>query len=77
MIGPNTGVLGAGWLSTTNTLVSVMLPVLVTVPVNTRVPPGATGAGGQSLVTAIAGVVTIGQVELAEFVTGTPQRLVA
>jgi hypothetical protein len=29
------------------------------------------------LVTAIAGVVTIGQVELAEFVTGTPQRLVA
>src|ERR1035437_851581 len=33
VIGPMTGVLGAGWLFTTNTLFSVTLPGLLTVPV--------------------------------------------
>ena len=55
VIGPITVVLGTGWLSTTNTLVSVTLPVLLTVPMITRVPPGATGTTGQTLVTAIPG----------------------
>jgi hypothetical protein len=72
-------VLGADWLFTTNTLVRVTLPVLVTVPVNTKVPPGATGSAGQSVATTMPELVPvpIGQVELAVFETGAPQRLVA
>src|ERR1035441_10354126 len=48
-------VFGAGWSFTTRTLVSATLPVLVTVPVKARVPPGGTGQGGHCLVTAITG----------------------
>jgi hypothetical protein len=38
--------------------------------------PGAVGVAGQFWVITSTGVVVIAQVELAEFVTGTPQTLV-
>jgi hypothetical protein len=76
-MGPNTRVLATGWLSTIKTLVRTILPELVTVPVKTSVPPGVTGWGGQDLVSAIPGEVVMGQLELALFVTATPQMLLA
>ena len=51
------------------------MPVLVTVPVKSSKEPGATGPTGQTLVTAMAGVVTIGQVTVTLLVTATPQML--
>ena len=77
MIGPNTGVFATGLLFTTKTLVSVILPVLVTVPEKLNIPPAVTGKGGQALVIAIPADVDMGHVELALFDTSTPQRLVA
>ena len=77
MIGPSTGVLGAGLSFTTITLVNVTLPVLVTVPVKVSVPPAVTGCGGQALVIAMPAEVRMGQVELALLVTTIPQVLVA
>ena len=77
MIGPSTAVFGAGWLLTTITLVRLTLPAFTSVPENTRIPPGATGTGGQSLVMMMAGAVMIAHVELAVFVTGVLQKLVA
>jgi len=55
-----------GWLLTTNTFVKVMFPVLLTTPLNEATPP--TG-DGQVCVTAMAGVVTDGQVADALSVT--------
>ena len=76
-MGPNTRVPRTGWLFNTMTLVRVIFPVLVTVPVNVSVPPAATGCGGQALVMASPGAVRMGQVELALLITVTLQRLVA
>ena len=45
--GPVTGVLFVSWLSTTNTLISVMLPLLLTVPVKYIGWPRGTGPDGQ------------------------------
>ena len=73
----NTGVLFVGWLSTTTMLVSVMLPVFVTVPVKTRRLPGTALVTGHALVTRICGAVTIGQVAVAWLVTLLPHFEVA
>jgi hypothetical protein len=52
-------------LFTTLTLVSVMLPALLTVPLNTSRPPGLAGFAGQVCATTRRGVVTSGQVAVA------------
>ena len=59
----------------TTTLVRVMLPVLVMVPVYIIRAPGAGGRAGQDWVIAKAGVVAMAQVELTELVMSTPQTL--
>ena len=41
----------------TTTLVSVMLPALLTLPEYSKIPPGGTALGGQYLATRIAGEV--------------------
>ena len=64
-----TAVFAAGWLLTTTMLVSVTLPVLLTVPVNNRAWPGATGPVGQVLVTLMPGVRTFAQVVVVVAVT--------
>ena len=51
------------------------MPLLLTLPVKTSRPPGATGFAGQVLVTRKAGVVTAAQVAVAECETLLPQRL--
>ena len=71
------GVPLVGWLFNTTTLVSEMLPLLLTLPVKTSNPPGATGFMGQVLVTRMEGVVTAVQVAVALSVTLLPQTLVA
>ena len=48
------------------------MPVLVTVPVNTSVPPGVAGWRGQAAVTVIWGEVTNGQVLVSVPVTVLP-----
>src|SRR5688572_7512538 len=48
-IGPKTGVLFVGRLLTTVTLVSVILPALLTIPENIAMPPGGTGLVGHCL----------------------------
>ena len=77
MVAVKTGVPLVGWLFTTTTLVKVMLPLLLTLPVKTSKPPGATGLIGQVLVTRMEGVVTAVQVAEALSVTLLPQRLFA
>lgn len=69
MTGPKTAVFGVGRLLTTKILVNVILPVLVTVPVNTSKPPSTAGVSGQALVTLICGVVTKGQVVVTLLLT--------
>ena len=64
-----------GRLFSTRTLVSVMLPLLLTLPLKTSSAPGATGLAGQDLVTRSAAVVTAGQFAVALCVTLLPQRL--
>ena len=59
------------------TLVSMMLPALLTVPLYVSKPSGLTGFVGQFCVTAICGVVRSGQVALTELFTATPQTLAA
>ena len=44
-----------GWLFSTTTLVSVMLPLLLMLPVKVSTPPGATALVGQTLVRTSAG----------------------
>ena len=66
-----------GWSFTTTTLVRVMLPLLLTLPVKTSKLPGATGLAGQVLVTRMEGVVTAVQVAEALSVTLLPHRLFA
>src|SRR5882672_8953950 len=56
LIGPKTEVFEPGWLFTTRTLVRVMLPELLRVPLKTSGWPGCTGAAGQVLVTTMAGL---------------------
>ena len=73
----NTGVPLVGWLFNTTTLVRVMLPLLLTLPVKTSRPPGATGLTGQVLVTRMEGAVMAAQEAVALCVTLLPQRLVA
>ena len=68
-------VLAAGRLSVTITLVSVMLPALLTVPLYVMMPPGSAKLNGHTCVTVIAGVVVIAHVVLVEFVTAIPQML--
>ena len=72
-----TGVPLVGWLFSTRMLVSEMLPLLLTLPVKTSNPPGATGFSGQVLVTRMAGIVTAAQVALALCVTLLPHWLMA
>jgi hypothetical protein len=73
----NTVVLAAGRSLSTTTLVNVTLPVFCTVPLYVNEPPGSAWVAGQTAVTAICGVVRMGQVALTVLVTGTPQRLLA
>jgi len=73
----NTGVLAAGRSLTTTTFVSVILPLLLTVPPKLKDPPGATRLVEQFIVTRIWDAVRMGQEELTESVTATPQMLVA
>ena len=54
---------------TTMTLVSVMLPLLLTLPVKTSRPPDIIGLAGQVLVTRIEAVVKAGQFAVAVRVT--------
>src|SRR5436190_906236 len=70
--GPRTGVLGTGRSSTTMTLVMVMVPELLTVPVKMSNSPGATGLGGQCLVRDSLGVSMMGQRAVALAVTLLP-----
>ena len=55
MLRVKTGVPGAGWLFSTTMLVRVTLPQLLTLPVKTNSPPGATGTSGQFLISRISG----------------------
>ena len=64
-------------LFTTTTLVRVMLPVFVTVPLKVSNAPGTVGLAGQDWVILSAGVVAIAQVALAVLVIVTPQTLSA
>src|ERR1041385_1344883 len=75
--GPNTDVLGPGWLFTTSTLVSVMLPALLTLPLNTSGWPGCTAPAGHVFVTTTAGLFVPRQVAVAVFVTEWPKHLSA
>src|SRR6266850_1816942 len=75
VIGPKTDVLEPGWLFTTRTLVRVMLPELLTVPLKISGWPGCTGASGQVLVTAMAGLFVPGQLAKAVLVTEWPKHL--
>src|SRR2546426_537518 len=59
----------------TVTLVSVMLPQLLTVPEMASVPPGGTGLAGQFFVTAMQGVLVPGQLAVAWAVTMRPSHL--
>ena len=68
VIGPRTW---PAWSSTTVTLLSVTLPVLVTVPEKLMGAPGAV-ASAHTLVTAMLGSVLMTQVALAVSVTGAP-----
>ena len=61
----------------TTTLVSVMLPVLVTYPVKLSRPPGTTGLAGQNFATMMDGAVATGQTAVALSETLLPQRLIA
>ncbi len=61
----------------TVTFVSVMLPVLLTVPVMTNVPPGGTGLAEQFLLTAMAGELVPGQSCVLLLVTTRPKHLSA
>ena len=58
-----------GWSLTTMTLVSVTLPLLLTLPVKTSRPPDIIGLAGQVLVTRIEAVVKAGQFAVAVRVT--------
>ena len=73
----NTVVLGPGRSLDTTMLVKVTSPVLLTVPPKVAVEPGDPGSAGQVAVTAMRGVVRIGQIALAESETAPPQRLFA
>ena len=79
MLMAKTGVPLVGWLFNTTTFVSEMLPLLLTLPVKTSNPPGATGLMGQVLVTRRAGAVIAAQVAVALclWVTLLPQMLMA
>ena len=77
MLMENTGVPLVGWLFNTMTLVRVMSPALLTLPVKMSNPPGATGFAGQVLVTRMEGAVTAAQEAEALCVTLLPQMLVA
>ena len=72
VIGPSTVVLATGRLLTTKILVSVMLPVLMTVPVKTSRPPSVTVVVGHVLVTLIWGAVTNGQEVVTLLLTALP-----
>ena len=76
-MGPSTGVLFVGRLLKTNTLVSVILPALLTVPENVAMPPGGTGFGGQCLTRVSLGVVMPGQSLKSLAVTIRPKHLSA
>ena len=58
----STAVFAAGLSFTTTMLVSEILPLLLTLPVKTSNPPGATAPSGQVLVTRMDGAVTAAQV---------------
>src|SRR5882672_11004318 len=73
--GPKTEVLGASRSFTTRTLVRVMLPALLTVPMKTSGWPGCTGVNGHCLVTTMAGLFVPGQEALAVLVTEWPKHL--
>src|ERR1041385_3462283 len=73
--GPNTEVLAAGWLLTTSTLVSVMFPALLTLPLKTSGWPGCTGPTGQALLTTMAGLFVPAQDAVAVLVTLWPKHL--
>jgi hypothetical protein len=60
---------------TTTTLVSVMLPGFLTVPLYVSDPPGAGEVVGQVIVTAILGLPSSGQVLVALAVTRVPVHL--
>src|SRR5205809_821551 len=73
--GPLLGALEVGWLFTTRTLVRVMLPELLTVPLKTSGWPGCTGVDGQVLVTAMAGLFVPGQLAKAMLGTEWPRHV--
>src|SRR5205809_1004996 len=75
VIGPKTDVLEQGWLFTTRTWDRVMLPELLTVPLKISGWPGCTGASGQVLVTAMAGLFVPGQLAETVLFTEWPQQL--
>ena len=60
----------------TVTLVKVIFPMFVTVPVMVSICPGSMGCWGQLLLTKMAGEFVPGQVAEAIFVTLNPQMLV-
>ena len=72
-----TGVPLVGWLFSTRMLVSEMLPLLLTLPVKTSNPPGATWFEGQVLVTRMEGAVMAAQEAVALSVTLLPHKLFA
>ena len=53
------------------------MPLLLTLPVKTSTPPGATGLAGQDLVTRMEAAVVEAQVAVALCVTLLPQMLFA
>ncbi|MND00603.1 hypothetical protein D3C83_192810 [compost metagenome] len=53
-----------------------MLPVLVTKPVTSTVPPGWIKPCGQIFVTSMLGLLVPGHIFVSELVTPTPQMLV-
>jgi hypothetical protein len=73
VIGPKIGVLFEGWLLKMITLVKGMFPELLTLPLNVSNEPGSTSPVGQTLVTAIAGLLQMVQLALlvAQTVFGT------
>src|SRR5438093_8622212 len=77
VIGPSTKWLvpSAAMTFVTVTLVRVMLPVFVRVPVMTLVWPGCNSPGGQLFVTAMLGEFVPGQTAVKLLVTRLPKHL--
>src|SRR5258708_30894412 len=63
------------WSSTTKTLFNVALPELLTTPEKNTKSPMVSGFGGHSRLTAIRGVVILGQTALAVAMTLLPAQI--